>query len=336
MDVAMPIQKMVLYRCQRNPSSCQEAFRPIEPNHAWLHPPRTPPRSLYVLTALCLLTFGVGCARWSTPPRESNLGGLPGPRLAPGSVVLELTFVRIPKDCHDFAERFWPEIDEAALPAETRRRLAANGFRSGLIGPSLPAVLREIVDQQSPGNLSGGATATPPAGQLVARTRRLHSRPGQKAKIVVRNTPIDNLAALLHNADGRVRGQTFRKAQVLFSIISFDQGGGQVRLELVPMIEHGEPKSGYRGVNGTWTIDNSRRSIQTFDEMKIEAQLSPGEAIAVTCAPTRRGLGGQFFGGDTTQDTQRLLLVVRLQQTQGDNRFSEETTLEPIASTVES
>ncbi len=88
-----------------------------------------------------------GCAQWSTPP-ASELTKLPLPKLAPDSVVLEVTFIRIPEERVDFEARFWPEADEAALNAELRRRMAANGFRSGILGSPPPAALQELLDQQ--------------------------------------------------------------------------------------------------------------------------------------------------------------------------------------------
>ncbi len=69
---------------------------------------------------------------------------LPLPKLAPDSVVLEVTFIRIPEEQVDFEDRFWPEADEAALNAELRRRMAANGFRGGMVGTPPPPALQEV------------------------------------------------------------------------------------------------------------------------------------------------------------------------------------------------
>ena len=100
------------------------------------------------------------------------------------------------------------------------------------------------------------------------------------------------------------------------------------------MIEHGQPKSRFRGENGAWVVDNTSRDIRLFDDMKIDATLTPGEAIALTCSTPPRGLGDQFFGDDPAEKLPRLLLVVRLQQTQMDNRFEERDAFEPVASVL--
>ncbi|MFO7903069.1 MAG: hypothetical protein R6U98_10430 [Pirellulaceae bacterium] len=294
-----------------------------------------PIQKLMVLGTAALLSLAAGCARWSTPAPEGEPGGLPWPKLGPRSVVLELMFVRIPEEQTDFSDRFWPEVDETALSTAQRRRLATNGFRCGLIGSTLPAVLREIVDQQVPGEVEAGVKLTDPNGQPTVRTHRLRSHPGQKGKIMVNNAPVEQLAALFHDEEGRVTGETFTKAQLYYSVMSFDQGNGQVQLELAPMLEHGDPKPGYKGVNGSWTMDNTSRDARMFENMKIETKLAPGEAVAITSTSTPRGLGQQFFGGNPVERTSRLLLVVRLQQTQSDNRFSEDPAFEPVASTVD-
>lgn len=293
-----------------------------------------PMQKLMVLGTAGLLSLVVGCARWSTPAPESEPAGLPWPKLGPRSVVLELMFVRVPEEQTDFLDRFWPEVDETVLPTSHRRQLAMNGFRCGLIGSTLPPALQEIVGPQVPGEVGTSVKLTDPNRPPTTRTHRLRSRPGQMGKIMVKNGPAEQLAALCYDEKGRVSGETFTKAQLFYSVMSSDQGNGQVQLELAPMLEHGEPKPGYKGVNGAWTIDNASRNVRMFENMKIETKLAPGEAIAITSTSTPRGLGHQFFGGDPVERTSRLLLVVRLQQTQSDNRFSEDAAVEPVASTV--
>ena len=76
-------------------------------------------------------------------------------------------------------------------------------------------------------------------------------------------------------------------------------------------------------------MDNSSRPAKTFDDLKIDTLLSPGQSIAIGCTGVQRGLGEQFFAADATEQEPRLLLVVRLQQTQLDERFMAEELSEP-------
>lgn len=294
------------------------------------------PRRKVMLLGLgaCCLALGAGCAQWSAPPPAREVGALPRPMLAPDSVVFEVTFVHIPENEADFTARFWPEVDEAVLPTDLRRHLTANGVRCGLIGSPLPTALQEVLDLQPDMEAGGGAKIVDPGRQVVARTNRLSSRTGQVGKVLVRSNPIEKLAALTYHPDGEIRGDTLSQAQLLFSITSFTQGDGRVELEMVPTIEHGQPKSRFRGENGAWMVDNTSRDMRVFDDMKIHATLMPGEALAITCTDECRGIGGQFFGRNPVERTPQLLLLVRLQQTQADDRFQDRHLLEPVASTV--
>lgn len=294
-----------------------------------------PIRKFMVVGIVSCLALALGCAHWSAPPPSNELSSLPRPMLAPDSVVFEVTFVHIPENQVDFTARFWPDVDEAVLPTNLRRHLTANGIRCGLIGSPLPAALQEVIDLQPAADANGGTKMIDPGRQVVARTNRLRSRSGQIGKILVRSNPIEKLAALTYHTDGGIRGDTLTQAQLLLSITSFSQGDGRVRMELVPTIEHGQPQSRFRGENGAWMVDNTSRDMRILDEMKIGAALMPGDAIAITCTGDARGLGKQFFARDPAENVPQLLLLVRLQQTQVDDRFEDRNAFEPVASTLQ-
>ncbi len=265
----------------------------------------------------------------------AEIAALPLPKLAPDNVVFEVTFVRIPEEQADFADRFWQEADEAVLTPELRRRLLANGFRCGLIGSPIPAALQEVMDQQPVSEPGTGIQTTDPGREVVVRTHRLRSRQGYPGKIVVRSNPVEKLAALTYHDDGRISGESLEQAQFFFSLTSYPQGDGQVKLELTPTIEYGQPQSRFKGENGAWMVDNTSRNMKVFDDMKIDAMLTPGGAVAVACSGAHRGLGDQFMGADPVEKLPRLLLVVRLQQTQMDDRFDQQSMLEPVASVAD-
>lgn len=282
------------------------------------------------------LWFGLlsmaGCAQWNPPP-ASELTKLPLPKLAPDSVVLEVTFIRIPEERVDFETRFWPEADETPLDTELRRRMAANGFRCGILESPPPPALQELLDQQPLADLNDGTTRIEAGSELAVRTTRLRSRSGHPSKIIVRGTPIAKLAALLYDDQGRVHGESLEQAQFFYCVTSHPQGDGRVRIELVPTIEHGEARPRYRGQQGAWMVDNVSRPTKTYDDLKIDTLLSPGQSVAIGCNDIHRGLGEQFFASSAEDKEPRLLLVVRLQQTQLDERFMKEDVLEPITTT---
>ena len=136
----------------------------------------------------------IGWRQWSPPP-ATELTNLPLPSLAPDSVVLEVTFVRIPAEKLDFESRFWPEADESALDVELRRRLAANGFRAGVVRTPPPPVLQELFDAQGVPDAADGTTALSGGNEIAVRAHRLRNRTGQPGKVIVRGTTIPKLAA---------------------------------------------------------------------------------------------------------------------------------------------
>jgi hypothetical protein len=146
---------------------------------------------------------------------------------------------------------------------------------------------------------------------------------------------VPRLAALLHDPDGRVHGETFEQAQCYLSVTTYPESSGQTRVELVPTIEHGYPRSRFKGQQGAWIVDNMSRPARTYDALKVDAALAPGQCVAVGVTDVRRGLGNLFFGSDADEKEPRLLLLVRLAQTQRDERFMDAEDLTPLVTTTE-
>jgi len=152
----------------------------------------------FTWTASVLL---IGCARWSPPPlTETNQ--LPMPGLAKESVVLEVTFVRIPAANTEFADHFWREVDEGWVNNQLRRRMAANGLRCGLLGESVPANLQKVLDAQQAIDPLKMMTDGQFGSDVIARTHQIRSQAGQPGKIVVRSGPIESVAALEFDESG--------------------------------------------------------------------------------------------------------------------------------------
>lgn len=284
---------------------------------------------IVILQLLLGIVLVSGCAQWSTPP-ATELTRLPLPKLAPDSVVLDITFIRIPEERVDFEARFWPEADESALDPDLRRRLVANGFRSGILGSPPPVALQELLDELPMADLDDGSTRIQAGTEIAVRSHRLRSRSGHLSKVAVHSSPVPKLVALLYDEGGRVRGESLDQAQCFFCVTSHPQGDGRVQVELVPTIEYGQPRSRFKGQQGAWTIDNVSRPSRVYDDLKIDTILAPGQCVAIGCSDTQRGLGKQFFAADAEQQEPRLLLIVRLQQTQRDDRFLQEDVVEPI------
>ncbi len=140
------------------------------------------------------------------------------------------------------------------------------------------------------------------------------------------------MAALTLNDEGHVTGESLDQAQVHFVVKSYPQGDGRVMLQLTPVIEHGQARSRYVGQQGVWALDNNNRPTKVLEGMAFELTLSAGQAIAIGGGAEAKGLGGEFFGARPDDNLPETLILVRLQQTQLDDRFDEQGFVEPIES----
>ena len=276
---------------------------------------------------LLLLTGMAGCARWSTELDEDNM--LPIPRMSPDSVVLEVAFVPVSGEELDLEGELWKFVDEQQLRIELRRRLLRNGFRAGVLGTQLPTAIQQLVDAQ-PDVVQSLAQATGDSeAALPARNQRRQLRAGRRAQIVSSPTIHESLAALYRDEDGTIRGETFTQAQCMFGLISRPLGDGRVQLEVTPEVQHGQPRQGWVGHEGAFRWD-AERQRRVFDELRIEATLSPGQTLVLSTTQDAVGLGGQFFGAATRRTGGRLLLI-RLAQTQFDDLFAPDRMVAPLA-----
>ncbi len=157
--------------------------------------------------------------------RREKQALLKKPRLAPESVVLEVFAVHFRRDDHELYQAIWREVDEQALPTETRRRLGENGFRAGVVTGHLPQAVQRILElhsqptpQQDPDapqvnvvTFDGRPTIRIQQMQLLARRRGEIAASG-----------LYPFAAPLICEDGQLRGETFEQCQ------------GMVALEALP------------------------------------------------------------------------------------------------------
>ncbi len=264
---------------------------------------------------ICLLT--AGCTNWSTSVDQPLK--LPAARMSPDSVALEVTFVRLPID-KSLHQRLWADVDEQWLPAEARGHLSENGMRVGVVGPQLTEQLRELLEQKS---TTQTLTAQDPLQiDVLARNRRIQTRAGKRNEIVT-GPPHAKLVVLHREPNGqRVRGNTYGEAQCVFATRCFPVGDGSARLELVPEVQHGKPRRQWIAGEGTFHLI-AGRDREVYDDLRIEATLTPGRTLVLGAAAQSCGLGHSFFVESAGGVAQQKLLLIRLAQTQQDDLFDE-------------
>jgi len=252
----------------------------------------------------------------------SGKSPLTAPHMSPDSVVLEICFVRFPFADPQANGPLWEEVDEQYLPAEVRRRLARNGFRTGLVGGQLPVALARLLElRDRPIALGRGSQASirDLQGESRLLPRRLQVRAGRRAEIVASGV-YDRLPVLLCD-QGQLFGQTYSQAQGILAVKTFPQHDGRVRIELTPELHYGQIRQRWKGRREMLRLEASRQR-RVFEELGISATLSPGSMLLLSSLPDRPGSLGHHFFTEGDDHQQQELLVVRLAQTQHDGLFS--------------
>lgn len=199
----------------------------------------------------------------------------------------------------------------------------SNGFRVGVIGARLPAVLRQLLDKaDNPFETAGSSGVL--SEDIFQNRRRLSVRAGQPAKIIAVAKEKERIT-VLQNKGGYVRGVEFRRAQGVFVLRAFPLGDGRVRIQLTPTIEHGLMRNQYVGVDQTFMFQ-AGRDTHEFKDLLVECLLSPGQTLAVTKTLDAKGLGSHFFAADAAASTTCSVMLIRLAQTQLDDLFSSDLT----------
>jgi hypothetical protein len=258
-----------------------------------------------------------GCSLWQAT--EVVLPELPATRMSEDTVVWEIGAVYVPKDDDRFHDSLWVSADEQVLPVDLTRRLATHGFRCGLVGMPLPTVLRQRLDEhESPASEGSGSI---PVSELTGgyERRRLQARAGQRYEVV--GGPVQDDMTAVFQEEGEIRGQRFSQAQCVLAMRSFPQGDGRVRLEVTPEIHFGPPRRHYEGMGGAFQVQ-AKRDRKVFSELSFEVLFSPGQTLLLTASRQSNGLGRLFFSSSPDGRTRQKFLLVRLAQTQYDDRFA--------------
>ena len=215
----------------------------------------------------------------------------------------------------------WGEVDEQPLPPELRKQLARNGLRAGVVASRVPDALAELLKVTDKPISDDERTLVPMDAAPGVLLRVLQPEPGKRHDVVV--SPIHEQMSLLQCVDGQVTGATYRKADGRFALYASPQPDGRVRLELVPELRHGEPKTQTTGSDGMF-IRTTEREKEVFAELKIPATLAAGEMLLVTSLDASGGtIGDRFFTQYKGDEPTRRLWVLRVAQAGPDRAFAD-------------
>jgi hypothetical protein len=293
--------------------------------------------SLRALVAVICLCAPAGCAS----VRGAGKSLLQPPPVTRDTIAMEKYSVRFNHGDPDLNDRMWSEIDEECLPPAVRARLAANGFRVGVIGAHLPEALERVLNEPQGSALS--PPAPPPPQQAINEQGLLEPKPidlaresrvrrglwqthaGHQGLIITagEQTRIPRLAVLVRGDDGQVTGRQYERVMGALVMKVFPEPDGRVHFDLVPQLEHGDPKSRFTASDGMIKPEYRPEAV-VFKDLRMDARLSPGQMLIITSRAEKPGsLGDQFFSEQAPgQPLEQKLLLVRLAQAPAGNAFA--------------
>jgi len=269
------------------------------------------------LLPIVLLALG-GCT--FVEPQAASKPLLAPLAVSPDTTTLEVFSAPAPLTDPEFAE-LWELVDEQPLPADLRRRLAANGIRAGLVGPSVPtplAAVLKVTDRRVEDDERQLVSMDPDGGVVL---RVLHAHSGKRTELAIPG--VRDRLTLLEAINGEIHGKTYHQAECRIALRAFPESDGSVRVQLTPELHSGEFKSRFRGSDGVLMYTQEREK-KIFTELMLEPALAPGQMLLVTRRPDQPSTAGwHFFTNPTGEKPQAVLWVFRAARAAADPAFYE-------------
>lgn len=263
------------------------------------------------------LVCAAGCRLVEPPKGRSPLVPLTA---AADAVTLEVFSAPAPPDDPQWAA-LWSAVDEQPLPAELRQQLAQNGFRAGILGPSVPDALASLLKVTDDRVSDEQRASAPLDSEDGIRLVVMQPRAGQRRDLVT--SPTHDSVSILQRVGNEVKGKTYRKAEARLILQANTEVDGRTHIELSPELQHGEMKNRVASSEGMYTW-RQERERKLFPELKIPATLAPGQMLLVTCLPDRPSSAGHcFFAHSSGDKPVQKLYVFRVAQATPDRSFYE-------------
>jgi hypothetical protein len=245
------------------------------------------------------------------------------------SCVLDVFFVNVPLGDPRANDELWQEIDEQRFAPDLRQRLSRNGFRAGLVGGQIPIALSQLLElKEKPVATEEveGEKLADMAEKPRVTWRHIQAQTGQRSEIVASGI-YDQLPVLVCDS-GRIGGDMYEQAQGIMAVSAYPQPDGQVRLEVTPELQYGQPKQNFllETAGGIDRMDFSRKK-HVYSELTTNATLAPGSMLVLCSLPDRPGSLGHYFFTEKDGKPIQKLLVIRLSGTQRDDLFDPGETL---------
>ncbi|MEI6239558.1 MAG: hypothetical protein WCR51_04155 [Planctomycetia bacterium] len=239
---------------------------------------------------------------------------------APKTLPLEIVFARI--DDHDVVwhDELWNLADEQFLDHDLRRRLAANGLRSGLLTGPLPPHLAARLEPALPAS-EADDRAAPPGDRPAVMRRLLSLLPGRDTEVIAA-TGLDELILLEHDG-GEVHGGTYHDATAYFALKAWPAADGRMRLDMVPTVKHGPIEREWVGEEGAFRLETGQKR-QPLERLALTTTIPQGGTLLIGATGDASSTAGDaFFRDDSSSRRTRRLLAIRPQGRPIDPLFTD-------------
>ena len=254
-----------------------------------------------VALMVALMAAGIGCALIADPAPATAAVGITKPM--PRTIAIETLFVRFGADETETEEALWREVDEQAIDAGLRHRLAAHGLRAGIVSSVLPADVRTKLAAASSAEQLG---PEPASDQVVAR-RVLRLLPGKEGRLVAR-AAVPELVVFESAGAVGVLGRTFRDATSELVLCGWSAADGHSRVTVVPAIEHGPQRRSWTGEDGVFQLEAGQER-HSYESLQIDIELTPDRLLVVgSDGENGSSVAAAIFRGLSTGDHRVVIL----------------------------
>ena len=273
-----------------------------------------------------LMASAIGCALVANPAPPTSATGATKPM--PRTIAIETLFVRFAADETEMEEALWREVDEQAIDAGLRHRLAAHGLRAGIVSSLLPADVRTKLATASFAEHHG---PEPASEQIVAR-RVLRLLPGKEGRLVARAAVPELVVfeSVGGTAGGSgVLGRTFRDATSELVLCGWPSADGRSRITILPAIEHGPQRRSWTGEDGVFQLE-AGQDRHPYESLQIDVELTPDRMLVVgSHGEAGSSVASAVFRGRAPGD--RRVVILRPLGRGADPMFDERGSQGPVA-----
>ncbi len=266
------------------------------------------------------LSFAGGCSLFVSTVMPTGRSALQPLAVSPESVVLDIFSVKYPDSQVALNEAVWDQLDEQRIPAETRRRLAQNGLRAGIVTGHIPDELATAMAiQGSHVTEEEKAKGIDLLKNPTVRRSKKHCQLGKR--IEIKDSPAYPSVPVFRHQNGESSGKTYQDVQGVYGLTPILDQGQQIILEMVPELHHGRQRAKFSGIDGMM-YRSTTQAIEVFDDLRLKVSISAGEMLVLSCLPKSScNIGQMLHLVEGEQGLQQKLIVIRLAQVPENGMF---------------